>query len=304
MKKSIIFLIFLSFLTFSSCKKSSHKTETPTDSVTIGTFNMEWLGDGERDRVDRTEDDYKQIAEILMNTGIEVLGIQEIENIKAIDRVLKYMPDYKCVLGKGGKAQNVGLIYKDGITVNVIGEYEPLEVETGRTRPGLVATVKKGNFDWVMMVVHLKSTSHYDDSNEKQDESRSIREAQCRILRHWGDSVINAGNEKDVIIVGDFNDTPIRKKLGTLDDLYNDSNFKFLTDSLKSCKYSNLYVIDHIVVSNSALTRLLPQSRMVHDFFSSLSKDKTKKVSDHCPVSVIFDVKNVDKEVQQTISSK
>jgi hypothetical protein len=290
-----ILKLFLLLLILGSCKE---KQDTPSlgDKVTIGTFNMEWLGDGINDRKDRTEDDYRRIADVITNSGIDVIGVQEIENAAALERVIKYLPDFDFILGKGGKAQKVGIIYRKNISVISLGDYQPIEVAVNRTRPGLVAQCKAGNFDWIMMVVHLKSTSRFDDTEDKREESLVLRSQQAAAVRKWADSTLNYSDEKDIIIVGDFNDSPIPKKNPTLEPLLLSSDFKFLTADLKSCKYKNLPLIDHIVASNSACRRMIDNSTGLYNFYPTMSKELQKSISDHCPVFTVFDITAPDND--------
>lgn len=294
MKRLLLLFTSISLLLFSAC--SDKITINKDKTVIVGTFNLEWFGDGVNDRNPRTENDYKNIADIIKQTGIEVLGVEEVENGAALERLIKYLPDYSFYVGKEGRIQNVGVLFKKSVSVQYVGEYMPMAIERGRNRPGLVLNVKKGNFDWTMMVVHFKSTSRYDDTPEKKEESIQVRKLQADILKNWADSVVTYSKEKDIIIVGDFNDAPLRRKYESLDNLYADTNLKFLTDKMNSCKFKNSYTIDQIVVSKSALNRFVPNSESMFDFNSTLKPEDAKKISDHCPVFSVFNIETPDND--------
>lgn len=267
---------------------SSAKMSDP-DHVVIGTFNIEWLGDGADDQKPRTEADYQRIADVIERTGIDVLGVEEIENQQALDRVLRYLPAYRGFVYDAGIKQNVGVVYRPPVKVDQIGIYQPLTLGINRMRPGLIVRCSKGDLDWLMMVVHLKSTSRADSTDALRNESRIIRGKQSAMLRSWCDSLIKSTPEKDVVIVGDFNDfTGRRGDEATLKPLINSSEMQFLTGSLRSCKNPNWYVIDHVVVSHTMRDRMVPSSERVDDTRSFLSGQEADAVSDHCPVSVRF----------------
>jgi predicted extracellular nuclease len=270
----------------------------PSDpsSVKVGTFNVAWLGDGVRDRTDRTEEDYRTIADVIAQSNPDVLGIEEIENGAAVERVLKYLPGYKYFVGKKGAAQNVGVLFKNEITVTPVGEYMPVSVRPGRTRPGYVVNCKKGNFDWLMMTVHFKSTSRYDSTAEMRTEARQLRMEQAEAVSRWADSLFKNGREKDLIIVGDMNDFPRRKANASLTPMLANSNLEFLTYDTRSCWKGALYAIDQVVVSKSAKARFKTGSEQLYNFNSSLTKKQAQKVSDHCPVMVQFDVTAKDND--------
>lgn len=296
MKQKILALILAvaTILTFASCER---KPITPEDKdVRVGSFNIAWLGDGQRDRIDRAPEDYKLIAEAIKNSRADILGVQEIENAEALAKVAAHLPDYDFRVGEKGRQQNVGAIFRKDLEVKYLGEYEPISVYPGRLRPGALFEVKKGNFDFIMMVVHFKSTSRWDKTPKKKRESRSIRLRQAEIASRWADSILALGGERDLIVVGDFNETPTRKKFNTMLPIMESPNLIFLTTNLKSCKYKAWYVIDHVVVSPSAKERYEENSEKVHNFYSSLPKKSAKAVSDHCPVTVDFEIVSPDKD--------
>lgn len=266
------------------------------DQVAIGTFNIEWLGDGVDDMKKRSDDDYRRIADVIDRCGADVLGVQEIENTDALNRVLRYLPDHEGFVADVGIKQNVGVIFRKGLTVRQTGVYTPLTIGIDRLRPGLVLSCRKGDFDWVMMVVHLKSTSRADSTDELRDESRRIRGKQAAMLRSWADSLLRTGSEKDILIAGDLNDFPGRRDNATLGPLIASKEMTFLTGSLRSCKNPNWYTIDHVLASGSARTRFVVGSETVSDMRSYLDPKEASSVSDHCPVVVRFSTAGPDND--------
>lgn len=266
------------------------------DQVVVGTFNIEWLGDGIDDLKRRTDDDYRRIADVINRSGADVLGLQEIENTAAIEKVLRYLPDYAGHIADVGIKQNVGVIYRKGLDVRIVGTYRELTLGVDRLRPGLIVSCRKDDFDWIMMVVHFKSTSRADSTDDLREESRRIRGKQAAMVRSWADSVVRAGKETDVLIVGDLNDFPGRRDNATLTPLLASKDMTFLTGALRSCKNPNWYVIDHVVASHSAQQRFVVGSETVTDMRSYLDAIEASTVSDHCPVTVRFSIADADND--------
>ncbi|MBU3741275.1 MAG: hypothetical protein FGM24_03205 [Candidatus Kapabacteria bacterium] len=260
----------------------------PDGTVTVGTFNMEWLGDGNGDRKPRTDADYLRIADIVIKSGVDVLGVQEVENAAALRKILRYCADYDGMVLRGETDQNVGVIWRKSVKVDSVGPYEGLVVQAGRSRPGLVVRCRYEGFDWMMMVVHLKSTSRFDSTNQLRELAREIRSQQASALRRWSDSVLAAGAEKDILIVGDMNDVPTKKSMPTLTALTESTAMRFLTKDMKSCGPRDRLAIDHVVASTQAASRLVAGSIRTEDFHSFLDAESAEKVSDHCPVVVRF----------------
>ena len=269
---------------------------SPDTTVTVGTFNIEWLGDGASDTKPRTDQECLLVADVIARTGVDVLGIQEVENDAALRRVTRYLDGYTGYLADAGIKQNVGLIVRKDVNVELLGTYDALKLGRKGLRPGYVVRCTKGSFDWVMMVVHLKSTSRHDSTNQLRDESRQIRVEQVALLKRWSDSVIAAGKERDVIIVGDFNDFTSRRQNATLTPLLESSSMQFLTGALKSCKNDNWTTIDHVVVSTSAQQRVMKGSERMENTRAFLEPQLADAVSDHCPVIVRFSTAGPDND--------
>lgn len=287
--------LFVIIVSISCSSNKAYHSETDKSTVCIGTFNLEWLGDGIGDKKPRSSANYEKFAEIIANSGMEVIGIQEVENSSAIKKIMKYLPDYKFILGNQGALQNVGLIYKNTIQVESFEEYTPLKVEPELTRAGFIGKCKKGNFDWMIMVVHLKSTSRYDDTPEKRQLSFDLRKAQAEVLSDWMDSLIDNSDERDIFIVGDFNDNPRREDL-VIAPLSMNTNAVFLTWDMQSCKNKMWDMIDHIVITKSIKNRYLEGSVHAYNFFSTLTDKAAEGISDHCPVMAVFDVTAEDND--------
>lgn len=273
------------------CDRSSDNLTT--NALVIGTFNIEWLGDGINDRIDRNESDYSRIAKLIEQTDADVLGLQEIENDKALVRLITHLKDYDYKIFPGESNQNNAVIFKRNIAIKKAALYYPIATDSGVTRPGLVFYGKKDSFDWISMVVHFKSTSRFDDTPEKRERSYEIRQRQATVLSKWVDSVHQNSTEKDIIILGDLNDNPERKK-SRLKILDLNDNISFLTRDFKSCKNETWDLIDHIVISKKAKQRNIRSSTFVFDFYSSLNDFEKSKISDHCPVLTAFDLKLPD----------
>lgn len=274
-------------------------TNAQTDSLplSIGTFNIAWLGDGEgNDVIPRTAEQYKLIADVIQETSADIIALQEIENVNAINKVLIHLPQYSAILGSNGKSQNVGFLYKKTLTVESLGEYAPIAIDPSRNRPGYVVKIKKGNFDCYLMSVHFKSTSRFDSTDEMRTTSRLMRREQSQKAMYWIDSITSHAIDQDVFIVGDLNDFPKREKEPTLQALSSSLNVTFLTENMKSCKFQHFYVIDHIIASTSAQKRFLKGTERMIDIHSMYQKDIAEKISDHCPIVMQFDVTQPDND--------
>lgn len=295
MKLRNILCFLIAVALFFSCEKEEPKEEV-YNQLTIGSFNIEWLGDGVNDLRSRDEADYKKIAEVIENSSAELIGLQEIENGAALDRVADYLNNYEYEIIEGSGDQNLAVLYKSFIEIEDVEAYEPIQVEPYKTRPGLTFKAKYRNFDWIGMVVHFKSTSRYDSTEELKEESRLLRNLQAQALNRWIDSLLSLGGEKDIIVVGDFNDYPDRMNNPTLTPLVDNEKMIFLTDDIMSCKYDYLHTIDHIYISISAKNMYQNQSVRCYNFYNAYPEDVAEEISDHCPVLAEFETTSPDND--------
>ena len=169
------------------------------------------------------------------------------------------------------------------------GIYDNLHINGSGTRKGAVTKLKYGKLDFIILNVHLKSTSSYDDTEEKKQRSFELRRLQSIEIVKFKDSIIANNLAENVIVLGDFNDNPIRAEKSNI--LILDSNFYLATKGLESCKSQYFDLIDHIFLSESLVDNLEPVSAYVYNISTVLSEEQTDKVSDHCPVIVRINTK-------------
>jgi endonuclease/exonuclease/phosphatase family metal-dependent hydrolase len=282
MKKALFLLLGVILL---SCK-SNKLDEGDPGILHIGTFNIQWLGDGIDDKKKRDSVDYANTAGVIREMNADIICLQEVENDSAMNLLMPHLPGYKFILGKSGWLLNQGIIYRENIEIESHGDYFPLAVVENRTRPGFWFRAKKNNFDFYGMVVHFKSTSRWDSTDEMRRRSFEIRSEQSEMLDNWADSVLALGGEEDIILIGDFNDNPTRKKSRNLAALLEDNQFDFITKDMKSCANPLWDNIDHIAITKSISERIIPGTMRMIDQKSMLSDEAAEMVSDHCPVVV------------------
>ena len=212
---------------------SKNKTNIDGKTIEVGSFNMEWLGcdkmrmyrrDGKPTGAKpRTDADYEKLADVIKKSGAEVMGVQEISDEKALKKVLDHLPGFDYILGTTGKRDNgasqmVGLIYNskkvecDKSSVTEIKEAQvPELMGDNHLRAPIAAKFKskEGGFDFTVVSMHLKAG--------QKSKTRGIREAQVEKINEWAQKRMTSGEDKDIIFVGDFNDTlnsKTTKKLG------------------------------------------------------------------------------------------
>jgi endonuclease/exonuclease/phosphatase family metal-dependent hydrolase len=235
---------------------------------------------------DQTED---AAVEVIRQYHPDLVGLQEIEDLDAFDRLLERLPEYEGVLGEPGPFTRVAaLVRTDRLQMTSV---EHLFVDDWYAFPRPMLAVEATVVDarepttLTFGVVHLKA------SGGTANEAR--RRAGVEKLRGWFDGLRAAGRD-DTIVVGDFNDE--------LTDAEPDNVFGALLDPTANVQLLTLpiedaggisYVpwsrmLDHVVVTEEIDLQLVDTEILALD--QTWRDDYLEVVSDHRPVRSRFEV--------------
>lgn len=272
--------IFIISIIFVCC--SQPVIDDDPKSLVVGTYNIQWLGDGKDDQVTRASKDYMNIAYQIESSEAEIFGLQEIENEDAVKKLIEYLPNWNYKFIDNGTKQNLCFIFKNYIKINKIELIENLEVEKSKTRKASIVSFAYANEEINIINVHLKSTSRYDDTPEKLQRSYELRNSQAIELNNI--SKLYNNEKKNMIVLGDFNDNPNRNSKSQISIL--EDNLYFPTKELKSCKAFYFDCIDHIAINYMLKDNLEPNSQLIIDSRVLFKEEELKMISDHCPVII------------------
>jgi len=254
------------------------------------TFNAHWFWDdkaphegqvfGDFDKVyhSTTYVDIKafSIAQVIINSKADIVGLVEIENKYAIERIKQYLtPEWEITFKQGRDSytgQDVGILSRIPIDIgssetfpNIKGKYK----NTSKTPSKILgASFNYEGKSYYIILAHLLSKRNSSSSKDRK------RAAQANAILQIVNTKI--GNYDHLIVMGDLNDTPGSTTLKELRGQnaipanpvllqtadVNDTDFY----SIK--KYKSL--IDHILISES-----LKQD------CNTLQKIETGPISDH-----------------------
>ncbi|MFH1759765.1 MAG: endonuclease/exonuclease/phosphatase family protein [bacterium] len=249
---------------------------SPAVNLKIITWNLEHFGSNNDSTI-------RELAAAMLKMDCDLFCLQEIENTDSFDVLLSYMPGYSGICSPDTYSdttwyQKTGLIYRNDYiktdSVKSIFTESPFPF----IRPPLQVKINAGQFfDFYLIEWHLKSHNAGYQKNAVED------------MKFYLDSLIRVGEEKDVILLGDWN-CEIYWNTGN-SPLYifkNDSeNYIFLTDSLeKNNRASHISgsFWDHILVSSGVL------EVYGNNITEVIAVDSITdiKLSDHFPVMAEF----------------
>ena len=291
MKKFIVISVLtISIIALSiSCDKAS-SDDGPV--LRLATWNLEWFG-----ALGRTPEDISRIAGIIKDQNLHLIALQEITcecTLKSLAEELNYeyfistqrVPQKLALLWNPKEVQEVEF---DNDAYNALVKV----AEHGLGRPSrqpLVFNIKSGEFDFRLVVVHLKSVPEADYSVE-------VRNIQYDSINAWLKQALEGdAAEKDIIIAGDFNSF----NHGISSERLRQAGLvEFTSTEYQEQEYSNIWynrdarrsksLIDHIAITPSLRQEEYSEILPIKDLDVELGeKYYENSISDHLPVIAVF----------------
>jgi hypothetical protein len=257
-KISLIILVFFSGIIRIACSSGSpteQAADDPIKDIQISPYGSRQSFDIITWNIQNFPKDYKKtipyLVQIIRDIDVDFIAVQEIENAAAFEVLIDSLDGWAGIVSKlPDFGQRLGLLFK----ADMISVSEPYQIYTDDDwafpRPPLVTyvTVYKNSqtvFDFTLIVNHLKA---YTDG-----ESESRRRTACSKLKSFIDDSVFNQSDKDVILLGDFNDE-------VDDPPVNNIFFEFIGDSLNytiltlpladTPTYIGAYLsaIDHLII--------------------------------------------------------
>lgn len=267
--------------------------QTPVD-FKVGTWNLEFLGaDGNfrNNLPNRDDKDLQQLGTKVRELGVVALAVQEVNDEATLRKVAAGAgATWDCLLGTSGEwddkktAQRVGFLW-DKAAVHLLHCEELLQLPRefeGKPifhRVPVTATFRHiaTGADFRLVTVHLKAGRKPDDEHKRRGEST--------LLAKWLDDLqAAAGEDQDVILLGDFNCT-----YGTQPEQAFEASGVRRWLEHKAPTPTIMHFpepIDQVVVAN-ACAEVVRDSLAVDGDFDGMDKEAWRKIhSDHFPVTV------------------
>lgn len=195
MKKNLLSLFLLTLLTSNS--HSISNPVPPLQTAVVAGWNVLGFDPIPDERV-------KRIAKIIRKINPDLIVLTEVNPNDVPQKIVQELgAEYQSPIilsQNAGVIQNIALIFKTGVSVSdaqLLSETD-LPEEAG-SRQALAAKVRIGNFDFVLVGVHLKSG--------RASSSRAKRTRQGKAISEFIAQAVE-GSEKDVLVIGDYNMIP------------------------------------------------------------------------------------------------
>jgi endonuclease/exonuclease/phosphatase family metal-dependent hydrolase len=258
----------------------------------LATWNLAWLttrpaDDPElpRDVTRRDRDDLARLRGYANRLAADVVALQEVDGPEAAGQVLDpaawrfFFPDERDV-------QRSGLAVRRGIPAQQNPDLAALDLRAGARfslRRGTDVTVGEGRSALRILSVHLNAGCREADDRGRECESL-LRQAE--ILAGWIEARHRAGEA--FALAGDFNRRFDRD--GTIfPALERAAPLTRATAGRSNPCWGGRPFIDHILLGGAAREWLVPGSLRVL-VYAEREAEWRRRLSDHCPVSVILNI--------------
>ncbi|MDD9852857.1 MAG: endonuclease/exonuclease/phosphatase family protein [Deltaproteobacteria bacterium] len=137
--------------------------------IVVGSFNIQWLGDGVNDHVlrgkpKRSAADFARLRGVVAGLGADIVVLQEVENETAVRRILPQRNWQVFISGRKTDAewaQRVAIIARPGLQVRRLPDVKSLGLpnERGeyRLRYGVDVEISQGGQQFRLLGIHLKT---------------------------------------------------------------------------------------------------------------------------------------------------
>jgi len=256
----------------------------------LASWNIEWLAarDG-AGAVPRSSADYDRLRRYGERLDADVVALQEVEGAGAARRVFDPARYAFQFAAGGGSVQRAGFAWKKALRVTVNPDFAAIGLD-GRSRRGADITVHGAHGDLRLLSVHLKSGCASGRLEGPETACVMLKE-QGRRLEEWIDA--RAREKVPFAVLGDFNRrfTPKDPFWNDLDD--GEPPEAHLLDAgfgRRPPCWGGRYrqFIDHIVLSRTAATWLVPNS-FAQAVYDGVDEKNAAVLSDHCPIAALLD---------------
>ncbi len=203
--------------------------------------------------------------------------------------------DYQTLFLPQQSDLHIGLLFKNGITVQNAFLLDGSDLGDPAKRRALVADVEIGNYDFTLIAVHLKSG--------RQKANQEIRDQQCQVIGQFITDLRGVSDRNpDILLMGDFNMIP-GQDISNFHHLGGDDIMDFVSSWDLQDRYSHLLeagranLLDGFAISRRFHTEYIRGSLRLFPMHWTMDIGRERfreTVSDHLPFVASF---RIDRDI-------
>jgi endonuclease/exonuclease/phosphatase family metal-dependent hydrolase len=256
-------------------------------TLEIMTWNIEWFPKAGQSTID-------MVVGIIDSLEVDLIAVQEIADTTAFRTLIQSLDGYQGIFSPdtyGDEYQKTGILYRESV-VTVETYFPILEGDFyAFPRPPmkfhLVASKDDVEFEFRLVVLHLKAGGDPDDLARRQDAAEK--------LKNYLDDRLQYDEVKDYIVAGDWNDQVDDPPFwNAFNPLIQSGDYRFITATLATSSYNDSHpptrsLIDHILISAEVEAEYY-YGRAYTQRLEAVWEGYEDIVSDHRPVMAVFPI--------------
>ena len=221
----------------------------------------------------------------------EVVALVEINPLSAIETLKQGLQDkgvsYEYTILEQENDLNIGVLHKTGVTATNPRFIDGSDLGDTRRRKAFVVDMKIGKFDFLLIVVHLKSG--------RGAKEQKIRDDQAKVIGQFIKELREKSRE-DILLLGDFNMIP-GQDVSNFHHLGSEDLMDFLSSWDLQARFSHILeagranLLDGFAISRTYSTEYIRGSLRIFPMHWSMDIGRERfreTVSDHLPFVASF----------------
>lgn len=271
-------------LKLAALREGKRKIRFQHTTARIAAWNLAGFGGIPEERV-------KQQVEGLALLDAEIVALVEINPLSVLEQLKEGLGKkgvvYKSVILEQANALHIGVLFKDGVVAENPRLLPGSDLNKRERRKAFLVDMKVGAFDFLLIVVHLKSG--------RDSEEQKIRDEQAKVIGGFITERRQKSRE-DILLVGDFNMIP-GQDVSNFHHLGGDDLMNFVSSWDLQDRYSHILeagranLPDGFAISRTFSTEYIRGSLRVFPMHWAMNMGREKfrkEVSDHLPFVANF----------------
>jgi len=292
--KRLTILLVLAFTCFAS-------TTPAQTTATIAAWNIEGFTPIEDAKA-------RRLARVIGNMNPDVILLTEVNPNSVATDIMNDLNGYQVRILPQTASQNIAILFKNGVTVTNVQLIPGSDDGNNRLRKALAADVTVGQFDFLLIGVHMKAGRPKGGASNPQP----VRTRQARVIAAFIKRRVQASSERDVLLVGDYNMIPGEDAVNFAAISPNTRNGEFLrfisSDILGADAVSHIHMcteegadgnlLDGFAISRGFTREFIPNTLQIIDFDNAIFANRRnreldceeyrERLSDHLPIVARF----------------
>jgi endonuclease/exonuclease/phosphatase family metal-dependent hydrolase len=250
----------------------------------------------------------RRLARVIGNLQPDVILLTEVNPNSVVNEISGDLNGYRATILNQTASQNIAILSKNAVTITNVQLIPGSDDGNPRLRKALAANIRVGQFDFILIGVHMKAGRPKRGSSNPQP----VRTRQAQAIEFFIRRQLAAPNrERDVLLVGDYNMIPGQDNVNFAaisPGASNNEFLRFISSELGVDAFSHINMcteegaegnlLDGFAISRRFTREFIPNTLAILDFDNQIfgtrrnreldCEEYRDRLSDHLPLVAFF----------------